>query len=467
MGIVGTGLGLGLGWRQLVTSALCNFKVTKRPPLVVTPKRPTPTHPLYLSNIDDPFILRFHANLLSFYRSPCDSSSSMKKEDPVHIIKEALAKLLVHYYPFAGRLRDADDKGKLMLDCTGEGALFVEADADISLKDFGVLSPPFPPDFDVIYSVPGPDTVTGSPVLLVQVTRLRCGGFILGVRFNHCLSDGVGITQFLKALGELARGASSPTVPPVWNREILRPREKPTANSPGVREYYDLEEKYLDSMVQAPAVPQEMKSKSFYFGSREIAALKRQAEGVKQSSPFELISACLWRSRTKALDIPADQDSTISFAFNARSRFVPPIPTGYYGNVIVFAYATTKSRDLTDQPLSFAVKLIKEGKRRVNEEYVRSVIDLAELNGCPNNRYHDFLISDVSKIMLHLAEVDFGWGKAAYVCPVYPPRLNISYLIRPHVNAFEGFVVPVSLPSTAMEIFEQDVNNAINDSMEP
>jgi len=51
----------------------------------------------------------------------------------------------------------------------------------------------------------------------------------------------------------------------------------------------------------------------------------------------------------------------------------------YYGNVIADVYA----RDLTDQLLSFAVKLINEDKKTVNEEYMRSTVDLAELNGRP------------------------------------------------------------------------------------
>lgn len=466
----------GLGWKQAVAppgrsrvlmfakpNAVCNFKVTKKPPILVTPNRSTPNHHLYLTNIDNQLGLRVHMNTLFFYRS---STSMKNEEEPVHIIEEALAKLLVHYYPFAGRVRDADDKGNLIMDCTSKGALLVEADADISLENFGVLSPSLPRALDFINYVPLSKPITESPLLLFQVTRLKCGGFILGVSFNHTVTDGVGMTQFLKALGEIARGAPSPTVPPVWNREILRPREKPMANYPGVREYYDSRRKYLESMLlQVPAVPEEMESKSFYFGSKEITALRRhEAVGVKHSTPFELISSCLWRSREKALNIPGDQISTIMFPYDARPLFRPRLPRGYYGNVIVPAYAMTKSRDLTHQPLSFAVKLINEGKRRVKEEYVRSFIDLAELNGCPHGKsYGVYGISDVSRIMVDLKDVDFGWGKAAYACPVYPQAINVPYLIRPSVNPFEGFLVPVSLPSTAMEIFEQEINNAIND----
>ncbi|KAK9928266.1 hypothetical protein M0R45_025412 [Rubus argutus] len=54
------------------------------------------------------------------------------KNDPVEVISDALSKSLVYYYPLAGRLRDGPKK-KLMVDCTGEGVLLVEANADVLL----------------------------------------------------------------------------------------------------------------------------------------------------------------------------------------------------------------------------------------------------------------------------------------------------------------------------------------------
>lgn len=57
----------------------------------------------------------------------------------------------------------------ILMDCTGEGVLFVEVDTDISLEDLGDLSPPIPRAFDFINNVPGSDTITGSPILLFQV----------------------------------------------------------------------------------------------------------------------------------------------------------------------------------------------------------------------------------------------------------------------------------------------------------
>ena len=59
-----------------------------------------------------------------------------------------------------------------MVDCTGEGALFIETDADIMLKQFGNdLQPPFPCFDELLYNVPGSDGIVSCPLMLAQVLK--------------------------------------------------------------------------------------------------------------------------------------------------------------------------------------------------------------------------------------------------------------------------------------------------------
>lgn len=434
---------------------LPTFKITRHPPLMVAPDRPTPRQSLYLSNVDDQLGLRYQMPKLLFYRNRNDSCKKNVK-DPVRIIKEALAKVLVHYHPFAGRLRDADN-GKLTVDCTGEGILFVEADADISLEDFGDLYPPIPRGDEFIANVPGSENITDTPLFLIQVTRLRCGGFVLGLRSNHCMSDGAGIVQFLNALSEIARGAANPSVPPVWNREILRPRARPILKFP--HDEYD-ETITQHDFAEMITSTEEMSTRCFFFGSREIEALKRRIEGSGKYTSFEAVSACLWQSQTKALNLPADQDSRLLFAINCRSRFRPLLPDGYYGNAIFFGCSNTKVRNLTEQPLSFAAKLISEGKRRVDEEYMRSVIDFLEVKRGPRLATRGgYILTDLSKVGYQKA--DFGWGEAVYAGLSFAAMPTLSFFSVPLIKGFQGIAVPVCLPSVAMEKFEEIVYNTI------
>jgi omega-hydroxypalmitate O-feruloyl transferase len=57
--------------------------------------------------------------------------------------------------------------------------------------------------------------------LVFMVTKFLCGGFTIGMGVSHALCDGFGISQFFKAIVELANGKSEPSVKPVWERERL------------------------------------------------------------------------------------------------------------------------------------------------------------------------------------------------------------------------------------------------------
>ena len=101
----------------------------------------------------------------------------MKGRDPVRVIREALAKTLVFYYPFAGRLREGPGR-KLVVECTGEGIIFIEADADVTLEQFGdSLQPPFPCWEELLFDVPGSGGILNCPLMLIQVHML----FILDI----------------------------------------------------------------------------------------------------------------------------------------------------------------------------------------------------------------------------------------------------------------------------------------------
>nr|KYP35317.1 Taxadien-5-alpha-ol O-acetyltransferase [Cajanus cajan] len=149
------------------TSSL-NFRVSTKPPELVVPATPTPRELKLLSDIDDQLCLRLQIPLVFFY----GYRPSMAGKDPVQVIRQALAKTLVFYYPFAGRLRESPN-GKLMVDCNGEGVIFVEADADVTIEQFGDnLLPPFPCFDKILFNIPGSDGIIDSPILHLQVILL-------------------------------------------------------------------------------------------------------------------------------------------------------------------------------------------------------------------------------------------------------------------------------------------------------
>ncbi|KAJ6336890.1 hypothetical protein OIU76_006709 [Salix suchowensis] len=100
-------------------------------PTLIFPSSPTPKHSLYLSNLDDQKFLRFSIKYLYLFKNSISPD----------ILKYSLSKVLVHYYPLAGRLRASTEVDqKLEIDCNGEGAVFAEAFMDITAEEFLELS---------------------------------------------------------------------------------------------------------------------------------------------------------------------------------------------------------------------------------------------------------------------------------------------------------------------------------------
>jgi hypothetical protein len=147
----------------MVTFTACRSK-----PEVVVPARATPQEVKQLSDVDNQRDLRLYVTFIEFYRRrvvgvPEPSAASS-------IIKAALAEALVYYYPVAGRLQELPGGDKLVVDCTAEGVVFVEAHADVRLEEFGTpLVPPYPCVDELICQVGDLRAVVGKPLLYLQV----------------------------------------------------------------------------------------------------------------------------------------------------------------------------------------------------------------------------------------------------------------------------------------------------------
>ncbi|KAG4917146.1 hypothetical protein AAZX31_02G001300 [Glycine max] len=433
------------------------FTVRRSEAELIAPAKPTPREVKLLSDIDDQDGLRFQIPVIQFYRH----DPSMAGKDPVDVIRKAVAKTLVFYYPFAGRLREGLGR-KLMVDCTGEGVLFIEADADVTLKQFGdALQPPFPCWEELLYDVPGSQGVLNTPLLLIQVTRLKCGGFILAVRLNHTMSDAAGLVQFMSALGEIARGRQEPSIPPVWRRELLNARDPPRVTCTH-REYEHVPD------TKGTIIPLDhMAHRSFFFGPSEVAAIRSLIPQTDQRcSNFEVLTACLWRCRTIALQPDKDEEVRILCIVNARSKFDPPLPSGYYGNAFAFPVAVTTAGKLCDNPLGYALELVRKAKADVTEEYMHSVADLMVTKGRPHfTVVRSYLVSDVTRA--GFGNIEFGWGKAVYGGPAKGgvgaiPGVASFYIPFKNAKGEEGLVIPVCLPSEAMERFQKELDCVLN-----
>lgn len=447
---------------------LSDLAVTAQAPVLVPPSQPTPCKVLYLSNLDDQLFLRFTIKYIFVYRSrnqqekgernrqDQDQDQEQIEDDPVECMRSALSKVLVSYYPLAGRLRRSggDLQNKLEVVCNGEGAVFVEASADLTIDEFHRVQKPCKTWKKLLYKVDA-DNFVGIPPLVVQVTRLRCGGFVFCVGFSHCLCDGLGSSQFLHAWAEIARGGTGPvSVRPVWGRHLLRPKCPPA----GV-EYSHPEFKQVQDLCnfKERMRPDAIVSSSVCFTSAQLLELKKMVSrdsAACKCTSFEVLSAHVWRCWIRAMDLPGVQTIKLLFSVNVRKRLQPQLPPGFFGNGFVLACAETTVKELSESSLLYAVKLVQKAKASLTNEYIRSLINYLDDKTARPDLVASLVISQWSR--LELTEVDFGWGKPLHVGPL---GSDIYCLFLPFDGQLDAVNVLLSVPRAIIDKYEYYMTN--------
>ncbi|XP_044971798.1 benzyl alcohol O-benzoyltransferase-like [Hordeum vulgare subsp. vulgare] len=420
-----------------------SFAVRRREPELIGPASPTPRETKRLSDLDDQDELRSQVRGVFFYRG---DRFARRGDDPAGVIRRALSEALVHYYPLAGRLREVQGR-KLVVDCTGEGVMFVEADADVRLADLEAagLMPPFPCMEELGFDVEGSGGLLGCPLLLIQVTRLLCGGFVLWTRLNHTMCDGSGTLQFLNAVAELARGLPAPTVAPAWRRELLDARSPPAPAFP----HHEYE---YDAVPLPPTPADDMVRRSFVFRASDMAALKK---GLRATS-YEVLAASLWRARTAALAIRPEEEVRLATVVSARRHTALGLPAGYYGFACGYAVVAMAAGALLGCATADVVELIRKAKASVSAEYVRSMADHLVLRGRPRLAAANlFLLSDLRHIGFH--RVDLGWGEAVYGGPSHARFGGGFFVAVKNGDGEDAVAVPMALPRMAMEVFAAEI----------
>ncbi|RLN27963.1 benzyl alcohol O-benzoyltransferase-like [Panicum miliaceum] len=269
-------------------------------------------------------------------------------------IKRALSQALVHYYPFAGRMvagADGDDAGHIH--CSGEGAVFVAASASCAVEE--VIASDHSPASrskalreDLAVRYPGESCGPADPLLVVQVTEFSCGGFVLGVAWNHAVADGAGMAQFLQAIGELARGLPSPSVAPVRRDDSLPslPAVVPIDKLLSLDPFDDLA--YLDFTVPSSAI-------------RRIRT--SAAASAASHAPFSTPSApSCGGAAPGTRAVMSDPEAPAVLFFSANERRHVGAKQGYYGNCVTAQLVTEKSGAVAGGDVVELAKKIRDAK---------------------------------------------------------------------------------------------------------
>ncbi|KAG6517963.1 hydroxycinnamoyltransferase-like [Zingiber officinale] len=433
--------------------------VNVRRSTMVRPAEATPQRRLWISNVDQ-VAHRHHTMSVFFYRT--DGSANFFD---AAVLRDALARVLVPFYPMAGRLARGED-GRIVIDCNGEGALFVEADAEATVDDFGDCAPT--EEMEQLVPKPNADYTGGIsafPLLIIQVTRFKCGGAALGIGTQHHVVDGFSGLHLINSWSDIARGVGI-TVQPFFDRTLLRARHPPNPSFDHV-EYQPPPSMNTSAAAvevnSAGVVPSSAVAvRVFKFTREQLNLLKAKASSGGSYSTYVLIAAHVWRCACIARGLPPDQMTRMYIVTNGRKRIQPPLPQGYFGNVIFAATPIAAAGEVVSPEggLSPAAKTIQEAILRVDAGYMQSALDYLEMQPnlealvkgphtyrCPN-------LGLISWVGLPIYDADFGWGRPVFLAPG-----RIGYegkaFVLPSAAGDSGLLVAISLQPDHMVKFQE------------
>lgn len=277
---------------------------------------------------------------------------------------------------------------------------------------------------------------------IMQVTQLGCGGMVVCTAISHCVCDGIATANFLHAWAAFAAAADRDDDLSIvlHDRRALRPRCPP-------RVAFTHPEYSSSSSIQPPGqLMPPLAPVSLTFTAAHLRRLK--ARSLRSCTSFEALAAHVWRAWVLSLAPPPDMRVKLLFSVNVRRRLKPELPWTYCGNAFVLACAEATPTELA--AVGAGVRLVQEAKECIDDDYVRSTVDLLdERRGAKPDLAATLVISAWTR--LGLEDVDFGKGRAAHMGPL---TSEIYCVFLPVLADPNAVTVLLSLPQPAADTFE-------------
>ncbi|RLM54531.1 shikimate O-hydroxycinnamoyltransferase-like [Panicum miliaceum] len=374
---------------------------------MVVPAEETPSDGLWLSNLDLA-ARRGYTPTVYFFRSNGEPGFFAAEA-----VKDSLARALVAFYPLAGRL-GVDAAGRVQVDCTGEGAVFVTARSGYALDDLMSEFVPCRAMRDLLVpATPAPDPPC--VLLFVQVTYLRCGGVVLGQAMHHSVCDARGAAHFFETWASIARGdaaaaAGAAPVTPCFDHGLLAAR-------PGTARavLYDHPE-YKPEPEPVDTAGSDYASAILTMTKAQVGALKARCPGA---STFRAVVALVWRCACRARALPPEAETRLYSMIDMRARLDPPLPPGYFGNAVVRTSVAATAGEVLSNPVGHAARCALAATTQ-GGDYARSLVDYLEgvdSMNLPRSGISRAHLRAISWMGMSLHDSDFGWGAPAFMGP--------------------------------------------------
>ncbi|CAN8236990.1 unnamed protein product [Cochlearia groenlandica] len=384
-------------------------------------------------------------------------------ETLLHKLKDSLATTLVHFYPLSGRISalktEEDPKSySVFVDCNNSpGAGLIYAESDLNVLD--ILGPKHVPlvvesFFDHHKALNG-DGHTMSLISL-KVTELVDGVFI-GLSMNHALGDGSTFWQFFNSLSEIFN-TQQDTIDDnnllfcLKNPPIFREMSGPSCMLP----FNPLDGSI--SLLERPVLDERM----FYFSFETVKLLKSKANqecGTTTISSLQSLAAFIWRSITKARNLPKDQETTCRFAAGTRTRLNTPLHVDHFGVYVSLAKATTRTCDLMENGFGGSALKVHQAVKELNGEKISTQMDglLVSPTVMQSVRLQDANVVHMgSSPRFNKYGPEFGMGKAVAVRSGYGGKFDGKVSAYPGREGGGSIDLEVCLLPQFMKALESD-----------
>ncbi|WRX31496.1 hypothetical protein QQP08_023983 [Theobroma cacao] len=383
----------------------------------IKPASPTPHH-LRTHRISflDQFIPLIYVPMVFFYMN---QETSIPLTDIIafnskrsQLLKQSLSETLTLFYPFAGRIKDC-----LSIDCNDEGAYYVEARVDWSLNEF--LRHPDSSFIPELLPAEASWTATsaGGYVAMIQVTNFACGGIVIGTFLSHMIADGPAATTFLRCWAAVTRKSGEEAAYPNFDASFVFPQSEAYPKEATILALFT---PFLKTGI--------CWSRRIVFDASAIASLKAKtaSSSVPDPTRVEAVSALLCKCLMATFKAKSDfqKPTVINHAVNLRRRAVPPVPKNSMGNFLCMATALVMGEETELDDLvchlrkeirkadgDFVKSLQGEGGLLKFCEHIEEMMGKASYGAAGETDFIGF----TSWCNFGLYEIDFGWGKPAWV----------------------------------------------------
>jgi shikimate O-hydroxycinnamoyltransferase len=280
---------------------------------------------------------------------------------------------------------------------------------------------------------------------------------------QHHVCDGMSNAHFINTWSELCRGIHQISSIPLIDHTLLRARDPPTPQFQHV-EYHPAPAMLPTTALSSESVPPPPATvvvDIFKLTHADLDRLRSQLpagdDATRRLSTFVVVAAHVWRCACLARDLPPDQPTMMLSATSGRRRLQPPLPDGYFGNVIFTAAPVADVRDVTTGGGLAGAAAVD----RMDDAYCRSTLDYLELQPDVSalareaSTFHGGVnLGLTSWLRLPIHDADFGWGRPVFLGPGGVAHEGLAFVV-PSADGDGSLSVSISLRGEHMDKFRK------------